>query len=97
MRSEANPEPLKAMWPVVRERLNGLAPAPRYRAAFAMATSAVAAFGVALGLYLGMWFGEPPAVVSDSAWSEISSTLTGSDAVSFSDIYFASVEEEGSP
>jgi anti-sigma factor RsiW len=95
MRSEADPEPLRAMWPAVRDRLKGQMPAPRFRVVFAMATSAVAVLGVALGLSLGMLSEDASSAVSDGAWAEIATTLTGSDAVSVSDTYLAAMPDEG--
>jgi anti-sigma factor RsiW len=92
LESDTGAEPLRPVWPGVRERIGeprrGLARFP-----FAVGASAAAAAGLLLGLLLGS-VGETLGSRAESSWSEVGTLLTDS-GTSLDDLYLSGLANGG--
>ncbi len=91
---DAAAEPLRPIWPVVRDRLEE-AEHPVFRPAFGLATAAAVAAGIVLGVIVG----QPRASVHEEAgtylWSVVGSNLGDGDTGSLSGAWTGLTLEEG--
>jgi anti-sigma factor RsiW len=94
LRADAPAEPIRPMWPAVRERLEAAA-RPRFRLVFALGTSAAAIAGIILGLYLGSLGSRPTGIPPEGMWSDVPTTLTNNPSGGIADVFLAAPTQEG--
>jgi len=86
-----SPEPLRPMWPQVRQRLHP-EPTPRFGLSFALGTSALTAAGIVLGIFLGSLGTRSYDSQQQDIWSALgSSIMVETDATLF-DTYMSDTD-----
>ncbi len=95
IRSDPAPLPARSVWPGVRECILPTA-RPRFGPLFAFGASAAVLVGLLFGIAVGSM--RPPASSGESEdiWSAVGSTMTGGERDGLGDVYFMSLESNGS-